>query len=713
MPSDDILPPLDPAACADFIIERLGGKLVVGTPLGLGKANFLLNELYRRACADGSIQLTLITALTLEVPKPASDLERRFLTPLNERLFAGYPQLDYAVARRAGTLPSNVKVHEFFLAPGKWMGVASAQRDYISSNYTHVARDMLDRGVNVIVQMVSPGSDDHASTFSLSCNSDVTLDLLPAMRRANPDALMVGEINDQLPFMHGDALVERSYFDALCTVPGGGYTLFGPPKTPVSDADHAIGLHVSTLVRDGGTLQVGIGSMGDAVVNALVLRERDNATYQQVMAGHTQGPLIARIGGLGPFTQGLYGATEMLVDGFVDLFDHGVLKRRVYDDLTLQQLLNNGQLSDKPDLDGLDALVDAGAVKRQPDPSDLAYLQHWGVVREDLALADGQLRWPDGESVPADFHDPATRKRLQASGLGAHLRHGVVAHGGFFLGPAAFYQRLRNLQDAQRDLLQMTSVGRINQLYGGEALDQAQRRDARFINSCLMVTLNGSVVSDGLADGRVISGVGGQYNFVAMAHALPGGRSIIKVRATRSSGGVITSNILLNYAHCTIPRHLRDIVVTEYGVADLRGRSDAECAEALIGIADSRFQGELVAAAKAAGKLPADYALPDRARRNTPEALRAWLGNPRWSAEFKRFPFGTDLSDAELKIAKALRRLQQASRSRSGRLKTLWHALTAGRPDERKLELLERLDLHAPDNWRDRITARAVASALD
>lgn len=713
MSSDDSQPPLDPAACADFIIERLDGELVVGTPLGLGKANYVLNELYRRACADGSINLTLITALTLEVPTPGSDLERRFLTPLNERLFTGYPPLEYAAARRAGTLPANVTVHEFFLAPGKWMGVASAQRDYISSNYTHVARDMLDRGVNVIVQMVSRGSHDRADTFSLSCNSDVTLDLLPAMRRANPAALMVGEINDQLPFMHGDALVERSYFDALCAVPGGGYTLFGPPKTPVSAADHAIGLHVSTLVRDGGTLQVGIGSMGDAVVNALVLRERDNKTYQQVMAGRAQMPLVDRIGGIEPFKEGLYGATEMLVDGFVDLFDHGVLKRRVYDDLPLQNLLNTGRLTDKPDLDGLDGLIDAGVIKREPDDDDLAYLQYWGVIRDDLTLADGQLRWPDGAVQRADFSDPATRERLQASGLGAQLLHGAVAHGGFFLGPARFYQRLRDLTDTQRDLLQMTSVGRINQLYGGEALDQAQRRDARFINSCLMVTLNGAVVSDGLADGRVISGVGGQYNFVAMAHALPGGRSIIKARATRSSGGVTTSNIRMSYGHCTIPRHLRDIVVTEYGVADLRGRSDTECADALIRIADSRFQTELISAAQAAGKLPAGYELPNSARRNTPAALRSWLGDPRWSGAFERFPFGTDLTADELMIAKALRTLQQDSRTRSGRLKTAWGALTVGRIDARKTQLLKRLDLDAPKNWRERLTARAVANALD
>ncbi|MEO1574803.1 MAG: acetyl-CoA hydrolase, partial [Pseudomonadota bacterium] len=202
----------------DLILERVGPRIVVGTPLGLGKANVLLNELFRRACADGSVDLTIITALTLEVPRARGDLASRFLEPFYERVFDGVIELDYARARRAGTLPDNVRVHEFFMTPGRWLNQPDAQRDYISSNYTHVARDMLDRGANVIAQMVSPGEGRWAGRYSLSCNPDVTVDLVPAVRAANPDALVIGEINDQLPFMTGDADVAPAYFDALCEV---------------------------------------------------------------------------------------------------------------------------------------------------------------------------------------------------------------------------------------------------------------------------------------------------------------------------------------------------------------------------------------------------------------------------------------------------------------------------------------------------------------
>ena len=88
----------------------------------------------------------------------------------------------------------------------------------------------------------------------------------------------------------------------------------------------------------------------------------------------------------------------------------------------------------------------------------------------------------------------------------------------------------------------------------------------------MMLTTLGAAISDGLADGRVVSGVGGQYNFVAMAHALPGARSMLCVRSTRRKDGRLSSNIVTSYGHCTIPRHLRDIAITEYGIADLRGR---------------------------------------------------------------------------------------------------------------------------------------------
>ena len=69
-------------------------------------------------------------------------------------------------------------------------------------------------------------------------------------------------------------------------------------------------------------------------------------------------------------------------------------------------------------------------------------------------------------------------------------------------------------------LFSMTSVLRTNQLLLDYHLYCAQRQKARFINTGMIATLSGAVASDALEDGTVISGVGGQYNFVAMAHEL-------------------------------------------------------------------------------------------------------------------------------------------------------------------------------------------------
>src|ERR1700754_3791514 len=99
----------DPDAIAEEIIREVGSNLVVGLPLGLGKANHVINALFKRAAADRAINLTIFTALTLEKPTPKADLERRFITPVIERLFGGYPDLAYARALHKGELPPNIQ----------------------------------------------------------------------------------------------------------------------------------------------------------------------------------------------------------------------------------------------------------------------------------------------------------------------------------------------------------------------------------------------------------------------------------------------------------------------------------------------------------------------------------------------------------------------------------------------------------------------------
>ena len=114
---------------------------------GAGKPNHIVNALYAKAKQDSSIHLTILTALTLSKPQGKSFLEKKFLQPFADRIFGDYPNLDYELDRQKKFLPKNIEVIEFYFQAGKLMDNRYAQQNYISSNYTHIARDLIDRGV--------------------------------------------------------------------------------------------------------------------------------------------------------------------------------------------------------------------------------------------------------------------------------------------------------------------------------------------------------------------------------------------------------------------------------------------------------------------------------------------------------------------------------------------------------------------------------------
>lgn len=604
----------DPDAIAEHIIRDVGTRLVVGLPLGLGKANHIANALYRRAAADRSIRLTLFTALTLEKPAPSSMLEKRFIAPVIDRLFGGYPDLDYAGALHRGELPDNIDVVEFFFLAGKWLRVRSAQQNYISANYTHAASYLLTRGVNVITQLVAKRMVDGVARYSLSCNTDTTLDLLRARAEGRASFRLIGQVNAELPFMPGQGDLPGDDFHAVLDSPETQFPLFAPPSEPVSDTKYAIGLHAAGLVRDDGTLQIGIGQVGDALAQGLILRHRDNAAFKAALQRLAPSAAVAEAA---PFTTGLYGVSEMLFEAFL-------------------------------------ALIDAGILKREVD--------------------------------------------------------GAIVHGAFFLGPKSFYAALRNMAPKRLAKIQMVPVSFTNELYGDEAAKRCARVDARFVNNTMMATLLGAAISDGLDNGQVVSGVGGQYNFVAQAFALDGARSILALEATRA-GRRTASNVLWRYGHETIPRHLRDIIVTEYGVADLRGKSDADVIKAMLAVSDSRFQQDLMRQAKDAGKLPDGYAIPAAHRDNSPERVAAALKPAREAGLLPSFPFGSDFTEIEQRLMPALLTLSAASKSPRALAVLFWRGLMRT-PDADDEECLARLGLSKPSTLQERAYRVLVVAAL-
>lgn len=711
----------DVNACVDEVIRRVGKDITLGLPLGLGKPVRFVNALYQRAKDDPKIRLHIVTALSLLPPSGGSSLERRFMGPFVERLYGRIPELAYARDVSANRLPDNVRVSEFFFKAGSALNNRSQQRHYVCTNYTHAVRDLMALGVNVVAQMVAPG-DAHGQPdqVSLSCNPDLTLDLIPRLREreaAGVPVALVAETNQHLPWFGRHAAVAADQFDLLFEQPATDYPLFSAPQMSVSPEDHLIGFYASTLLRDGGTLQVGIGSLGAALVHSAILRHNHNATWRALfdhlrVAGNF--PVVNEDGGTGPFEQGLYGCSEMMVDGFLYLMREGILTREVYEHAGLQALINQGKVTPDVSLATLDILRREKLIDSPLRARDVRWLVRHGILREDVEYRGGRLCLRS-HSVDGDLDSAEARETLAALMLGDHLTGGVVLHGGFYVGPEAFYQSLRDLTEDRRARICMTSVNFINHLYdhpfGDQKLKAAQRVHGRFVNSAMMYTLNGAGVSDGLDDGRVVSGVGGQYNFVAMAHELPGARSILTLRSTRTSHGRVLSNIVFNYGHCTIPRHLRDIVITEYGIADLRGQPDEQVYLRLIRIADSRFQPELLARAQKAGKVDPGFRLPAEWSNNTPGAVRRAIG-VAGEGSFPAFPFGRDFTDEELRLGKALKGLKAATGTRRGKLKTLWQALRARDHENRYRALLERMGLLNPSGLRERLDQRLVILGL-
>lgn len=712
----------DVEACVDAVLDRVGKTITLGLPLGLGKPIRFVNALYQRAKDDPEVQLHIVTALSLLAPRGGSSLEKRFLTPFADRLYGRIPELAYARDVSANRLPENVKVSEFFFKAGTYLNNKSQQRQYVCSNYTHAVRDLMAQGVNVVAQMVSPGDlAGREGMVSLSCNPDLTLDLIPELRareeKGTPVAL-VAEMNRNLPWMGRDGAIEESAFDVVFEHASTDYPLFSAPEMAISPEDHLIGFYASALLKDGGTLQVGIGSLGAALVHSAILRHKDNehwrALYQHLRIAE-RFSVAETDGGTAPFERGLYGCSEMMVDGFLYLMQAGILRREVFEHAGLQNLINQGELSEQVTMASLDVLRRARLIDSPMRARDVGWLVRLGILRDTVEFRGGRLL-VGSRSVDGDLDDPQAREAIESLALGQRLKGGVVMHGGFYVGPERFYQALRDLSGERRDQICMTSVNFINHLYdhrfGDQRLKAAQRLHSRFVNSAMMYTLGGAAVSDGLADGRVVSGVGGQYNFVAMAHELPGARSILTLRATRQAGGKTVSNIVFNYAHCTIPRHLRDIVITEYGIADLRGQSDEQVYLRLIRIADSRFQAGLLKQAQKAGKVAAEFRLPVDWCNNTPEAIREALEAGGKSDAFPAFPFGRDFTDEELALGKALKTLKAATATRRGKLWTILQAIRARDDDNRFAQLLERMGLKRPSGLREKLDQRLVIYGL-
>ncbi len=708
----------DVQKCVDEVINYVGKEISFCMTLALGKPVLFINELYRRAKEDPEIKLQIYTALALERPTGHSDLEKRFLKPLAGRIFDGVPEFTYMLDYRAGKLPPNVEIFENYSKAGTYLDNPVAQQNHIACHYTHTARDVLDAGINVLGQLISSHDIDGQTMYSMGCNPDICLeitDTLKKQRERGRKVAIVGECNRNLPFMYGDAVVEADTYDIILKGEPFNYPLFGPPKDAVSLSDYMIGLNVSTLIKDGGTIQVGIGALGDAIVAGLIMRNEYNGLYREILAKsgvlQQNADLIEKWGDTGVFEQGLYGASEMFVDAFMQMYKKGIIKREVFDSVPLMKLINGGRLSaDHIPADVIDLLVEMEAVEPLLTAGDFEFLSQFGILRDGLVYEDGFIV-DSGQRYSADMNDENNRVAIRNL-LGSKLKGGTVLQGAFFLGPKAFYEALNEMSEGERQKFSMCGVEVVNQLYGNEELRTLQRKDGRFVNTGMVATVLGTVASDTLEDGRVVSGIGGQYNFAAMAHALKDGRLIMMIKSVKGSGKRLKSNIAFIYGSCSIPRHFRDIIVTEYGIADVRGKPDKEVIARILNITDSRFQAKLLEVAKKNNKIPVDYEIPAEYQNNYPEKINALLSPYQKQGHFQSYPFGTDLTMEEIALGGALKGFKGLATGSPGKLVTGMLGEFFKPVPKTADKYLRMMELDRPASLKEKVLRKTVVLAL-
>ena len=132
----------------------------------------------------------------------------------------------------------------------------------------------------------------------------------------------------------------------------------------------------------------------------------------------------------------------------------------------------------------------------------------------------------------------------------------------------------------------------------------ARNRGIVTINGALAIDIQGQVVADTL-NARQFSGIGGHEDFVAGPGLSLDDRSLLCLPSTATVDGEVRSRIVPWFeagAVITTPRHQIDVVVTEYGIAELQGKTVHQRGEALAAIAHPDFRDELLAAAERASR---------------------------------------------------------------------------------------------------------------
>ena len=139
--------------------------------------------------------------------------------------------------------------------------------------------------------------------------------------------------------------------------------------------------------------------------------------------------------------------------------------------------------------------------------------------------------------------------------------------------------------------------------------------------------------------------------------------------------------------------------------------SSASEIAAMLAVADSRFQDELLRRARDAGKIEQSFELPAACRDNTPERIAGALAPAREAGLLPPFPFGSDFTAIEQRLIPALKLLRAASLLHLARL--LARGFFASAPSGEPRDCLARMGLDHPSGATARVEAALLKAALE
>lgn len=354
----------------------------------------------------------------------------------------------------------NFRFDGWFLSPSTRKCVSDGYGD-VTVNHYYQATEFFEEGVyrdDVMLVMVSPPNEK--GYVSIGVSVDYTR---PAVDNAK---LLIAQVNRNMPFTYGNTLIHVSKIDWFVEADQDLYEL---PPPHIGDAEMAIGEYCASLIPDGATISLGIGSIPDAVCRFLGDKKD-----------------------LGVFS-------DMFSDGVVDLYEDGVITNKYC----------------------------------TTDP---------GVMAVSFVMGTKRLY---------DFVDR---------------------------NPAVSFQTAE---------------------YVNHPYMIAQQSQMCIVNSSVGVDLMGQVVSASIGEFQ-FSGVGGQPSLTRGATMSKDrkGKGIIAMTASVPDfSGKLVSKITPFIAHgaeVSMTREDVSYVVTEFGIAKLKGRSLEDRARELISIADPRFRDELI-----------------------------------------------------------------------------------------------------------------------